>query len=339
VFDVATGKVKFGPFYDAQPRTLSYQVLPPVWGVHCALGVFCFSGQASADGVNSPVAGQQCMVLAGYFPADLNPADRRISIGEVTAYGAAWRHGSNWLCHAQEIPIDYVSRAAALWRLGECYTVDALILIEPLWWVPCDRSPRLLPDPQSDPKPAASLSFAERHAPACFVPAEPLTIAIDVAPAPGAMAYAVQDTVPANWSVAEVSEGGLLDPVSRRVKWGPFFDNAQRILSYQATPPATAVGSVDLRGLASFDGSSLVISGSCQIQATGRLRVTCGPQPGQVTLCLIGEFDVRYVIEVSNDLLEWHELASGTTSHGRLEIPVTMSSNVPVQFYRARRTD
>ena len=32
----------------------------------------------------------------------------RISIGELTAYGAAWRRGSNWLCHAHGIPIDYV---------------------------------------------------------------------------------------------------------------------------------------------------------------------------------------------------------------------------------------
>ena len=48
-------------------------------------------------------------------------ADLRLGIGEVTAYGAAWRSGSPWLCHPDAIPIDYVTRAGFLWRAGECY--------------------------------------------------------------------------------------------------------------------------------------------------------------------------------------------------------------------------
>jgi len=168
VFDAVTGKVKFGPFYDAQPRTLSYQVLHR-YGRHVPWASFVsaanFGRWGEQPGRGTAMHGP-CRPLPGGSESG-RPADQH---REVTAYGRPGGMGRTWLCHAQEIPIDYVSRAAALWRLGECLHVDALLLTEPLWWVPCDRTARLLPDPPSDPRLTASLSSAERQAPAVLFP-------------------------------------------------------------------------------------------------------------------------------------------------------------------------
>jgi len=53
-------------------------------------------------------------------PADTN-GDGRLSIAEVTAYGAAWKKGDIWPNAPNPIPIDYVTRAGFLWRSGEVY--------------------------------------------------------------------------------------------------------------------------------------------------------------------------------------------------------------------------
>jgi hypothetical protein len=53
VFDAATGKVKWGPFFDASPRTLTYALTPP----GSASGRATFTGAASFDGGGDPIAG------------------------------------------------------------------------------------------------------------------------------------------------------------------------------------------------------------------------------------------------------------------------------------------
>ncbi len=57
-------------------------------------------------------------------PADTND-DWRMEIGEVTAYGAAWKTGATWPVPPNPIPIDYVTNAGFLWINGEIYHFDA----------------------------------------------------------------------------------------------------------------------------------------------------------------------------------------------------------------------
>jgi hypothetical protein len=56
-FDRVTGKVKWGPFYDAAPveRTLTYAVTPP----DATAGTKPFAGVLSIDGINVPIAGHR----------------------------------------------------------------------------------------------------------------------------------------------------------------------------------------------------------------------------------------------------------------------------------------
>jgi hypothetical protein len=57
-----------------------------------------------------------------------------------------------------------------------------------------------------------------------------------------------------------VTDDGTFDSVNRKVKWGPFFDNSQRILVYTTTPPIMESGSKTFVGTASFD------SVNCELQ-------------------------------------------------------------------------
>jgi photosystem II stability/assembly factor-like uncharacterized protein len=55
-----------------------------------------------------------------WHPADTS-GDGRLSISEITAYGAAWKKGTVWWTGPNPIPIGYVTRAGYLWRNGETY--------------------------------------------------------------------------------------------------------------------------------------------------------------------------------------------------------------------------
>jgi len=52
-YDAISKKVKFGPFLDKAPRTLTYEITPPAGET----GTKTFTGVASVDGVSLPVLG------------------------------------------------------------------------------------------------------------------------------------------------------------------------------------------------------------------------------------------------------------------------------------------
>jgi hypothetical protein len=66
-----------------------------------------------------------------YHPADAN-RDARIVIGEVTAYGAAWKGGRTWSVGPVPIPISYITRAGYLWKGGEAYHYNRAV--DPTIW-------------------------------------------------------------------------------------------------------------------------------------------------------------------------------------------------------------
>lgn len=96
---------------------------------------------------------------------------------------------------------------------------------------------------------------------ATYAPGQPLQMRIFVQPDSGTSVYAVEDSVPAGWVVSSISHDGAFDAVNNKVKWGPFFDNAARALTYTATPPANASAPVTFAGTVSFDGQNASIEG------------------------------------------------------------------------------
>ncbi len=333
LFDSVTGQVKFGPFYDFQDRILHYDALPPSWEVHGLLGVFNFSGLSSADGQTRPIGGDSTITIAGLMPPDVNAADSRLVIDEVTAYGAAWRKGDVWPIPPNPIPVKYVTRAAALWRWGELYEVDRSVAVEPLWWVPSAFTLRPFPQ-RNDLGPL--FCSAERQYPEAFVPGDPLGLSIRVSPGRQTAAYAVEEAVPAGWIVSAISDDGLWDSAHGKVKWGPFLDGNARLLSYTIASPRLGAGAVTFSGLASFDGIDLGLAGPATLREGCRLTVvSCSPS-SSTKLALAGRIGGHFQIEGSTDLRTWGIVTTITNPGGEVEFSLPEVSEAPHRFYRAR---
>jgi uncharacterized delta-60 repeat protein len=324
IFDALTGKVKFGPFFDSDPRTLTYDALPPLGYV----GIGLFTGTASADGINSPIIGDDRMLIALPHPADYNPADWVMRLEKVTAYAAAWRTSGVWPLPPNPIPIDYVTRAAALWRGGETYTLDFDAGPAPLCWVNVQPRPRV--------QYLDERASAMRCLPRGYLADEPLEITIAVAPRQNTLAYAVQETVPSGWRLETLSHNGTFDALHGHIKWGPFCDFTPRTLRYQLVPPTAASGPVRFVGSASLDGAALSVGGPAVICSTSRLSWGLQPETGRWALRLKGDPGARYLVESSTDLLQWTPLTTITDPLGTVEIPIPVSMRSLQQYYRAR---
>jgi Zn-dependent metalloprotease len=68
-------------------------------------------------------------------PADVNPPDNRLTLQEMIAYAAAYKRTQPWPEGPNPIPLDYMIRAATLYKRGETYRHDPAAGGPPLWWV------------------------------------------------------------------------------------------------------------------------------------------------------------------------------------------------------------
>ena len=119
-----------------------------------------------------------------FHPADSNQ-DGRIVIGEVTAYGSAWKRGDTWPTEPNPIPIGYLTRAGALWKGGEAYEQDASVSQPPLWWVNATSNSRTL----SVYAPSEALNVAQREM-------DGAVVRIDIQPNTATQVYAVAENLP-----------------------------------------------------------------------------------------------------------------------------------------------
>ncbi|MBM3880301.1 MAG: PQQ-like beta-propeller repeat protein [Verrucomicrobia bacterium] len=250
-FDAAAKVVRFGPFLDGVPRALSYGLTPPV----SESGLEQFAGSFLVNGVAGEIAGDTRLAWAPLHPADVQPIDAWLTLAEVTAYGAAWRAGSAWSAPPNPIPGAYLSRAIELWGAGEAYRYDTNFATPPLWWVSAaDPAAVGLPPALPPPGTTAPNGVVTAALPLIYQPGASLTVVLTVLPDTNVSAYAVEDEPPAGWVVARVDGGGFADAARGKVKWGPFFDAAPRVLTYQVTPPGEAVETGRFHGWVAFDG-------------------------------------------------------------------------------------
>lgn len=336
-YDAVNSKVKFGPFFDGTVRDLTYELLPPVGET----GVKSFTGIGSADGNNTIIGGASTLDLLPLHPADNNSADFRMTIGEVTAYGAAWKNGTVWPLAPNPIPIDYVTRAGFLWKNGETYTYSAAVTNAPLWWVNTGVVPQARM-PQALVAQSTSESQVWRVVPQRFVTNTAFTMALVAGPATGVSVWAVEDSVPTGWTVQNVSDSGVFDTVNRKVKFGPFFDNLQRTLTYDVQPDAqVAVNEqTSLLGQASFDGINVAVRGLARIvakqpEAQEQMELPTRLPRGEVALTLPVRPGRRYVLEGSADLRIWFPIGpTNTSTSGSMFLIDATSTNQPLRYYR-----
>jgi VWFA-related protein len=107
--------------------------------------------------------------------------------------------------------------------------------------------------------PCGASCMAERTLPMGYAAGSPAPVALAVRPDVDVQTYALEDIPPTGMAVSNISSGGLLD--NGKVKWGPFFDNVDRDLSYEVTPPFSTQGSIGWGGVFSHDGIGEAICG------------------------------------------------------------------------------
>ncbi len=247
-YDATNQKVKWGPFFAPFPLEVSYLVMPTL----DSNVVKCFAGAVSVDGVNQVVCGETCLDACcprmtadlphegcGSCPVtDCNSCDAsicgdsRIHMCEIVGYACAWLHGCN-------DDLAGMTRAAYIWLNGECYCWDDAENN----WDPtdcmtqaadgCCDSPGRIADP-GDATVTAALNFTsvERG-----VPSSARRVWVELEVGTTASAVALEVDVPKGWRVTNITDGGVWDAGSRKVKWGVFFDDFSWTVGFVAYGP------------------------------------------------------------------------------------------------------
>jgi hypothetical protein len=273
VWDAASGKVKWGPFADLDMRTLTYQATPPAGET----GTKTFTGTAYFDGRAMPISGDLPLnpMATLCHPAD-EEFDGVITGGELTEYSTLWKVGGAAEAGPNPAPIGYVTRAAYLWQNGQAY--HYVSTVDPTIW-PSDPSVWQTGAAPAPPVSAGN-SSGVRTLPGSYTPQVGVAVSIAVSPDPAMQTCAVQDAPPNNWTVGNISDNGSWDATNGMVKWGPFFGNTARTLTYMATPPAGESGIKAFSGTASFDGADVAISGAQTIVSSGTQTYTITASSG-----------------------------------------------------------
>lgn len=118
------------------------------------------------------------------------------------------------------------------------------------------------------------------------------------------------------------------------MKWGPFFDNVPRTVSYETPPPQDASGTKMFAGLVSFDGANSTILGGRRTDASSRLVVATSGAGNRLELRLKGERGAPYMMEYSEDLEKWTPLKILSNADGAGVIEDSVASSRQ-RFYRA----
>lgn len=291
-WDNVNKKAKWGPFLDNQSRTLQYTVTPPAG----TTGTKSFTGSVAFDMTVSAICGSISISMGDLHPADSN-SDWRLSVEELTAYGSCWKTGCTWGTTPTNIPINYVTNASLIWKNGEAYHFDST-KTPPACWIPGATNGQgsgsdLAASPLKTGSPfqaartgpagrqqartpgqvsnigtgmrtsqASSGSAVSTFSPTTYTPGTGIVVSISVTPGSSSQVYAVEDLPPTGWTVTDINNSGSWDGIAKKVKFGPFFDNTARTLSYTATPPAGEAGEKTFSGVASFDGSNVIIGGT-----------------------------------------------------------------------------
>jgi hypothetical protein len=264
-WDSTSAKVRWGPFFTDRPMQLSYTVVPPA----TACGSVGFSGNAAFDGIGVLISGQsQILVTAGSPPVIvIQPQNQSTAAGSDVAF-CVTATGSG--------PMSYQWRKDGIilgGATGSCLSLTNVQIGQAGSYQVTVTSPAGSITSQSARLTVLNIrSTAIRQLPPSFVGGNRFPVSIEVTPDSAVFAYAVEETPPSGWTVQQIDNNGTVDLTNKKIKWGPFFDNQRRVLTYVAVPPVGTTGSALFRGTASFDGIGIATGGPA-LTSTTDLRI------------------------------------------------------------------
>lgn len=281
-FDGETGKIKWGPFLDNQQRTLTAMFHPSDEAVLQGT----FEGTGSFDGVAVPIKGQRTIhrIQSNVFRGLPTEFQRRTSF-QVNLQANV--HASVRIYAVEDIlPTGWTASSV---NEGGFYDAET----GKVKWGPfedaVDRTFQYLATPSLNPPNQATFSGyasfdgfstlilgdsiahakasqAIRNLPETFLPDAHFDLVIQVFPDDATQIVAVEETIPTDWIVSSLNEGGMVDTTNHKIKWGPFADNQTRILTVELLPPSGAIGVFSFSGTVSFDGTEAVVGGPFQTE-------------------------------------------------------------------------
>lgn len=280
-WDAVNHKVKWGPFFESTPRTLNYQLAPPVLSrADVVLSAFArFDAATRVDSASLPLRRSQLVRNAppAYQPGVpftvslmATPASYVQTFALEEAIPIGWEPvnitgGGVWDIMNRKLKwgpffAPVVAVAAFSYQLTSSFsatqplTLRAMARFDGAEVDSVQEMTRSLIHPRNT---------VVRTLPAQYIPGQPVTATITATPIDTGLVYAIEEGVPDGWTIGAISHGGVWDLSNRMVKWGPFFDTSAtlRTLSYQATPPSDSFRTVTFVGTARFDQSTLPITG------------------------------------------------------------------------------
>lgn len=284
-WDAAARVLRWGPFLDAAPRTLSYGLLPPA-GSSATLQLTAsarFDGTADSNAVAIPrrlaipVSGVIRTLPPFYVPGTpLTVSLSALPIDTARVYAVEERVPAGW-------------QVASISAGGSWDPVTSQVKWGPFFdEVATPRVLTYMATPPADAYgnatfggsarfdglPASTTGtvdirnsppLATRIAPPRYTPGVPLQLRLELRPVPGVELQAVVESVPPGWTATAMTDGGLRDPISGEIKWGPFIDRSLRTLTWTLIPPANGAGPADLTGLGYFNRDSLAVTGTVRL--------------------------------------------------------------------------
>ncbi len=283
VLDATTSRLKWGPFNDATPRTFRYQLDSS----STTRTQLVFSGRAAFDQRNVATLGTQVLLRARASLTRSLPPTYAPNHAFQIQLNAVPSPGVQAYAVQESVP--------AHWNVGSIsHSGRWDALTRQIKWGPflddMDRllTYQILPPPQARSlvrltgegvfdadqiSPAGDLELhpepnaIHRSAPSNVVSGVAFPVSLQVTPARHVRSYAVEETPPAGWTVSFISDGGRLDAVTGKVKWGPFADNPERTLSYSLSAPLSEAREGMFEGHGSFDGEPITTTGTVAVLA------------------------------------------------------------------------
>jgi hypothetical protein len=281
VLDATTSRLKWGPFNDATPRTLRYQLSAS----STTRTQLVFSGRAAFDQRNVATLGTQILPrarasLTRSLPPNYAPNHpfqiqlNAIPSPGIQAYAVQeavpdhWSvgtisHSGRWDAITRQIKwgpfLDDTNRLLTF-QITAPTQARSLITLAGQGVFDTDAIPA-----SGDLELHPELNTIHRSAPSNAVSGVAFPVSLRITPARHVRSYAVEETPPSGWTVSTISDGGRWDPITGKIKWGPFADSPQRTLSYSLSAPLSVAQAGVLEGHGSFDGDSITTTGTLAV--------------------------------------------------------------------------